>query len=65
MSELYITRKDLLELAEVAKQFDVDMVRVRQDSSSGIGYCLYLTVPVTVSGITGEFTITTADERNW
>jgi hypothetical protein len=63
---MYITKKEVERILEVMAPFpEVDKFDLDQDNSSGIGSLTTLTVPTTLYGIKGKFTIEISNLEDW
>ena len=63
---MYLTKKEVVKILEVMENFpEVDKFELDQDNSSGIGSLTTLTVPTTLYGIKGKFTIEISNLEDW
>jgi hypothetical protein len=63
---MYITKKEVERILEVMAPFsEVDKFELDQNNSSGIGSLTTLTVPTTLYGIKGKFTIEISNLEDW
>ena len=63
---MYLTKKEVVKILEVMENFpEVDKFDLDQDNNSGIGSLTTLTVPTTMYGIKGKFTIDISNVETW
>ena len=63
---MYLTKEDVEKILEVMDKFpDAKNFELFQDSSSGIGSVMTLTVYTEVNGYEGEFNIEISGVENW
>ena len=63
---MYLTKKEVVKILEVMENFpEVDKFDLDQDNNSGIGSLITLTVPTTMYGIKGKFTIEISNVETW
>lgn len=73
MQEIYLTLAELRKLVEIVETFNppddtklgTGQVKVKVDSSSGIGSIVQAEVPMFTNGHRGSFVVTVTDESSW
>lgn len=63
---MWISRLDLKKIAEVFEQFpDSEFFTLTQDNHAGIGSVTTMTIPHTIAGQDGEFTVEISGTENY
>ena len=63
---MYLHRDDVMKIMEIFNKFpDVEVARIEQDSSSGIGSHTTMTIETEINGIPGEFEIVVSSVESW
>lgn len=67
--EIHVTVKDLKLMVDTIEKMPpaalVDSVMITYDSSSGIGYQLFVTKSIEIDGIRGDFKVEISDPEAW
>lgn len=63
---MYLHRDDVMKIMEIFNKFpDVEVARIEQDSSSGIGSHTTMTIETEINGVSGEFEIVVSSVESW
>lgn len=63
---MFIHRDDLKKINEIFEKFpDVEVIELKQDTSSGIGAYTYATFKHTANGMDGSFEVEISGVENW
>ena len=66
MSKMYLHREDLEKMLKILAQFpDVEVVEVKQDTSSGIGSHTTMHFDTTVNSVAGRLEVVVSSVENW
>ena len=66
MSDITLSRKQVLQLAELAEKFpDTEWFSLETDSSSGIGTQICVKFDMLKSGVPGDTTVNITDYSTW
>lgn len=63
---MYLHRDDVIKMMEIFNKFpEVQTVKVKQDTSSGIGSHTTMTINTEINGVNGDFEIVVSSVENW
>ena len=63
---MYLNRKDIEKINAILEKFsDVDVFKIEQDNSSGIGSVTVVTFDQNINGTSGSFQIEISGEEDW
>lgn len=63
---MYLHRKDIEKINNILEKFsDVEVLKIEQDSSSGIGSVITVTFDQNINGTSGSFQIEISGVEDW